>query len=335
MKKIENLMTVYVRIDKHEHNMHGSESRRGAWPFVDRGPSQDHLPLRGRNGGYGLYDYGGQVGGLESQQARSYRAFGHGPPVPEAGDGQVPQETGSEARTRRPSPRPAGSDRRTTRSSTAVLSALPGAVETLPGDAHALRRRHPRGNHSDRDRTHAPSRLVSTLQETGGTKSSRRPARSKLGQPHGGDDRMDALRPGQHDFANRRSLQLPCADEAYQRRNGASLGTPARGALPLVRTNPSGSFEFGRVACRRNFVASRRQDALVVGLRQPGPDLLHDRPLPGRTGVAAVLRGGIPGHVGQRLLGRLQCRGLCCPPSLPGPSVARLAFRGSIQERWS
>ena len=71
----------------------------------------------------------------------------------------------------------------------------------------------------------------------------------------------------------------------------------------LVRTNPSGSLEIRCVACRRDLVAGVRQDILAVGLRQSRPDLLHDRPLAGRTGAAAVFHGRIRGYVGQRFLG--------------------------------
>ena len=64
-------------------------------------------------------------------------------------------------------------------------------------------------------------------------------------------------------------------------------------------------------------MAGVRQDPLAVGLRQSRPDLLHDRPLAGRTGTAAVFHGRIRGYVGQRFLGRDNAAGCaarqgCC-----------------------
>ena len=44
--QVHGLGDVWSVLVSYEHNMHGRESRRSAWPFVDRGTSQENLPPR-------------------------------------------------------------------------------------------------------------------------------------------------------------------------------------------------------------------------------------------------------------------------------------------------
>ncbi len=55
-------MVVYVRIDMDEHYMRDHESRRSAWPLVDRGASPRNLPSRGGSRSPGPYDHGRKTG---------------------------------------------------------------------------------------------------------------------------------------------------------------------------------------------------------------------------------------------------------------------------------
>ena len=196
-------MLLYVRIDWYEHDMHGSRSRRTSWSFLDRGSGQGNLSGGRRSRCFGVSHHGEEVGRFEPQQAAANRAFGHGARLSKTGDTRSGQEVGRQARARRPSPRSTGADRPKTRTSVAVLSGLPRAAETLREHAHTLHRGHSRRHHAHCDGTYDPSRLVPAVQEAGRAEGSRRLAGGYLGQPHGGDDRLDALRPGQHDFADR------------------------------------------------------------------------------------------------------------------------------------
>ena len=115
---------------------------------------------------------------------------------------------------------------------------------------------------------------------------------------------------------------------AHSGRSGADVVSAARGALPLVSAIAGGGPGLGGAARRRDLVARRRQDALAVVLCQRGGDLLPDRPLARRTGVAEILHRGVPRDAGYRFLGSVQRGGLCCAAGLPG------AFAAQTWKRW-
>src|SRR3984957_7583465 len=286
-------MLLYVRIDRYEHDMRGSRSRRTSWSFLDGGTSQGDLPPLRRSCDFGISHHGEEIGRVEPQQATADHAFGHGARLSKIGYADSGQEAGRQAGAQRPSSCATGADRPKARTSIPVLSGLPRAAKKLCEFPHGPHRGYPRRDNAGGYGTYDPSRLVPAVQEAGRTEGSRRLAWGYSGQPHSGDDRLDALRPGQLDFADCRCLQLSLADEADPWRAGEPLATPSRHALSLVRTDPGGSLEIRRVARRRDLVAGVRQDPLAVGLCQSRPDLLHDRPLPRRTGTAAVFHRGI------------------------------------------
>ena len=216
IRKLRTFMVVYVRIDMHEHNMHDRGSRRSAWSFVDRGTGTGNFPSRGGSRGHGPYDDGRKTGRFEAASRGTDYAFGHDSALPEATGQTLAKETGSEAGAQGPSSATPCTHRPATRASVAVLPALPGSTEALPANPHPLHRGYSRGDHSSRDRTYDPSRLVPAVQEVGRAQGSRRLAGGDVGQPYRHDDGLDALRAGQHALADRRGVQLPSADEAHR-----------------------------------------------------------------------------------------------------------------------
>ena len=300
--------------------MHGSRSRRTSRSFLDGGTSQGVVSPGRRSGGLGFSHHGEEVGCV-IQQA-----------VSDLPSGMVPGYQKPATRTRgkkpggkpgqRPSPCATGADRPETRTSIAVLSRLPRPGETCAGFRRRFIEDIPEGI------TPVVTSILFVATGARGARSSsnRRfptPCRGLPWQPHGSDDRLDAYALG-----NSISQIVDVFNYHLQMKLTAAVGeplaTPSRRSFSLVPTNPSGSLEIRCVACRRDLVAGVRQDPLAVGLRQSRPDLLHDRPLAGRTGAAAVFHGRIRGYVGQRFLGRRQRCRLPSPAGLPGSSAARL-----------
>src|SRR5271167_3523222 len=166
-------MLLYVRIDRYEHDMHGSESRRTSRSFLDRGTSQGDLPPWRRSGCFGISHYGEEVGRFEPQQAAPDRAFGHGARLSKTGHAHSGQEAGRQTGAQRPSSCATGPDRPKTRTSIAVLSGLPRATETLREFADTLHRGYPRRDHAGGYGAYDPPRLVPAVQEAGRTEGSR------------------------------------------------------------------------------------------------------------------------------------------------------------------
>ena len=143
-----------MRIGMYEHYMHGRDFGRSAWSIVDRGPSQGNLSARGRSGGRGADKTGHTTGRGKSGRRAADHAIRHDSRLSKADHNQVAKEAGRQKGPQGLSSSSTATHRPTPRTSTGFVPALPGPIETLPGNPHAIHRRHSRGDNSGCDRTH-------------------------------------------------------------------------------------------------------------------------------------------------------------------------------------
>src|SRR5258708_721929 len=243
------------------------------------------------------------------------------------------EKTGPQARASG-EPAPAGgAGRPACRASCRHLSEVRRAIVPLPGNSDTLCRRYssrPTGGY----RTCDSSRLVPRLPREGRAGRCRRSAGLHIGKSGAGAQRLAALCTGQHALANRRSLQLPSADETQPWWTAADVVSAGGNSSPLVRADSPRGPGFGRAARRRKRLASEWKNALAVVLCQYVFELFHDRPLPRLAGVAEVFQRRIWRDAGERLLGRLQRGRLRAAADVPGAPVARPGARREVQIAW-
>ena len=200
----------------------------------------------------------------------------------------------------------AGADRPTRGASAEVLSRLWDCSQKMPSHPHTIYRGHSRRPQGGSDRTYDISRLVSEVQEKRGADRFRGSAKLDFGQSRVGLDGLAALRLGQHALADHRSVQFPPADQAHARRADRSMAAFGGDFRNVVRTNSPTGERIRGVARRRDQLAGKRENALVVVFRGGESYLFYDRPLPGLSGIVEVLHSRVSRNFGERLLGRLQ-----------------------------
>ena len=183
------------------------------------------------------------------------------------------------------------------------LSRVRRSAETLSSHPHPLHRRHSRRHPAGGHGAYHPPRLVPTMQEKRRTGGGRRLAGLHAGQPRAGFGGLVALRPGQHALANRRSLQLPPANEVDAGGFDPTVATVAGDSRTVVRRDSRPRLALGGVARRRDQLAGQRENALAVVFCDRRAYLFYDRPLSGQSGAVEVLHRGISRDVGDRLLG--------------------------------
>ena len=311
-------------------DLHGRGSRRSNWIVVDRGAGSGDFPPRGRSRGDGPYEVGRKLAALKRPVAAPTTPSAMIPPYQKP-PVKVAQETGSEAGTQGPSSALPETHRPTTRASVAVLSTLSRSTE-------ALRRTRTRYV-EDIPEGITPVVTEHTILATGvrSARSWSSPkfpmrCRSDLATaPH--DDRLDALRAGQHGVADRRSVQLPCADEADQRRSVADVASPARSPVPVVRTTSRrrhcvrpclhADETSWRVAGKTHWLCAFANDDVtyyMIDRSRGEPALAKFFVEEFRVRWSAIS-------------GPLQRGGLCSPTRLPGPLAPRHAHGRPLQER--
>ena len=142
-----------MRMDIHDCHIDNRESRQGVGPLADRGASPKDFPSGRGSRGHGSRDDGSKTGRSAAAGPIADHAFGHDSSLSETACQGLAKEAGSQAGTRGPSSAATSTYRPATRASAALLPALPGPIEALPANPHALYRGHSRRDHSGRPST--------------------------------------------------------------------------------------------------------------------------------------------------------------------------------------
>src|SRR3990167_1685583 len=127
---------------------------------------------------------------------------------------------------------------------------------------------------------------------------------------------MDALRAGNHPFADRGRIQLSPGAESDAGRSDADVAPPGPGSGAVVRGDPGTSPGLGGLARGRNRLAGQWQDPLAVVFRHRDLELFYDRSIAGQSGAVENVHPGIRRRLGERFLGPVQRLGVRLAPEV-------------------
>jgi hypothetical protein len=189
----------------------------GAEP--DRGTGAGDLSPRRGSHRVCLAGIGEALGGCRAILDGSHTryALGHDPDFPET-HGEARKTSGTQARSRRRSPRRASESDGVQGASRERVPRLRWIARALPPDAPATDSRYSRGHSCRNHAAHDPSRLVPDLPPACGRRRGRCAAGQRGWQSHVGAFGLVALRIGAHDAADRGRAELSLGIESVARR---------------------------------------------------------------------------------------------------------------------